>query len=225
MGGSTPPSGLPEGNDRQLTPQGHHERCCSKQYTRFLGCHYQSTKFLFLRRNFNKFKETRAHRPTCVHTYRTHTHTCFRLRAAHTPYPHPRMHRVQARSSGKEKQRWGGRWYSRLRAALKYLHHISQAPRTAAQWQLESLGSSRASWAPAHCHSMRSGTLSRSWQARVQSTNLIYFLRPLRLHRGIVLWENVMSRSSWCQHYTRTRAFLFSTRQGVHLSINPSTPG
>lgn len=98
--GDTPPSGLPLPSGRQHPLQGHHEMCCSKQCTRFLGCHYQSTKFLFLRRNFNKFKETRAHRPTCVHTYRTHTHTCFRVRAAHTHYPHPRMHRAQARSSG-----------------------------------------------------------------------------------------------------------------------------
>ena len=47
----TPPSGLPLPSGR-LPPQGHHEMCCSKQCTRFLGCHYQSTKFLFLRREF-----------------------------------------------------------------------------------------------------------------------------------------------------------------------------
>lgn len=66
-------------------------------------------KILFLT---NLKKRECRHRPTCVHPYRTHTHTCFRLRAAHTHYPHPRMHRAHARSSGKEKQRRGGRWCS-----------------------------------------------------------------------------------------------------------------
>ena len=121
-------------------PQGHHEMCCSKQCTRFLGCHYQSTKFLFLRRNFNKFKETRAHRPTCVHMYRTHTHTCFRLRVAHTP---TRIHACTAhRHAAVERKSKRGRWCS---MSSKYLHHPSQAPGTAGQWQLESLGPSSAS--------------------------------------------------------------------------------